>query len=50
VWLRGFWTEADEAMVLDLERLQADADKVTDFCASNPDVKVFAAAQRLFGN
>ena len=50
VWLRGFWTEADEAMVLDLERLQADADKVTDFCASNPDVKVFSAAQRLFGN
>ena len=50
VWLRGFWTEADEAMILDLERLQADADKVTDFCAKNPDVKVFAAARRLFEN
>ena len=50
VWLRGFWTEADEAMILDLERLQADADKVTDFCARNPDVKVFAAARRLFVN
>ena len=50
VWLRGFWTEADEAMVLDLERLQTDADKVTDFCARNPDEKVFAAAQRLFVN
>ena len=48
VWLRGFWTEADEAMILDLERLQADADKVTDFCARNPDVRVFAAAKRLF--
>ena len=50
VWLRGFRTEADEAMVLDLERLQADADKVTDFCAKNPDVKVLEAAQRLFVN
>ena len=50
VWLRGFWTEADEAMILDLERLQADADKVTDFCARNPDVKVFAAAKRVFVN
>jgi hypothetical protein len=50
VWLRGFWTEADEAMILDLERLRADADKITDFCASNPDLKVFAAARRLFVN
>ena len=50
VWLRGFWTEADEAMILDLERLRADADKMTDFCASNPDLKVFAAAKRLFVN
>lgn len=50
VWLRGFWTEADEAMILDLERLQADADKATDFCARNPDVKVFEAAKRLFVN
>ena len=48
VWLRGFWTEAAEAMILDLERLQADGDKVTDFCARNPDVRVFAAAKRLF--
>ena len=44
VWLRGFWTEADEAMILDLERLQADADKVSDFCARTPDVRVFTAA------
>jgi len=22
VWLRGFWTEADEPMILDLERLE----------------------------
>jgi hypothetical protein len=50
VWLRGFWTDADEAMVLDLERLQADADRATDFCASNPDVKIFEAAKRLFAN
>jgi hypothetical protein len=50
VWLRGLWTEVDEAMILDLERLQADADKVADFCARNPDVKVFAAAKRLFMN
>jgi acid stress chaperone HdeB len=47
VWLRGFWTEADEAMILDLERLQVDADKVTDFCVRNPDVKVFEAARRM---
>ena len=50
VWLRGFWTEADEAMILDLERLQADADRVSDFCARNPDEKIFAAAKRLFMN
>jgi len=50
VWLRGFWTEVDQMMVLDLERLQADADKATEFCAKNPDVKVFAAAKHLFGH
>ena len=36
VWLRGFWTEADEPMILDLERLQADVDRMTDFCTRNP--------------
>jgi acid stress chaperone HdeB len=50
VWLRGFWTEADEAMILDLERLQADADKLTEFCARNPDVKAFEATKRVFVN
>ena len=50
VWLRGFWTEADQVMMLDLERVHADAEKVTDFCAENPDVKVFEAARRLFGH
>ena len=50
VWLRGFWTEADQAMMLDLERVHADAEKVTDFCAKNPDVKVFEAAKLLFGH
>ena len=48
VWLRGFWTEADEPMILDLERLQADADRVTDFCTRNPDTKAFAAANQIF--
>jgi hypothetical protein len=50
VWLRGFWTEADQVMILDLERVQADAEKVTGFCAENLDVKVFEAAKRLFGH
>jgi hypothetical protein len=50
VWLRGLWTEADEAMILDLERLHADADKFTDFCARNPDEKIFTTAKRLFMN
>ena len=48
VWLRGFWTEADEPMVLNLDRLQADADRMTDYCTRNPDVKVFAAADQIF--
>jgi acid stress chaperone HdeB len=48
VWLRGFWTEADQPMILDLERLQADAVRMTDFCTRNPEVKVFAAADQIF--
>ena len=48
VWLRGFWTDADEPMILDLERLRADADRVTEFCAKNPDMKVFRAADTIF--
>jgi hypothetical protein len=50
VWLRGFWTEADHVMMLDLERVQADAEKVSHYCAENPEVKVFEAAKRLFGH
>jgi hypothetical protein len=50
VWLRGFWTEADQVMMLDLERVQADAEKVSHYCAENPEVKVFEAAKRLFGH
>ena len=48
VWLRGFWTEADQPMILDLDRLQADADRMTDHCTRHPDVKVFAAADQIF--
>ncbi len=48
VWLRGFWTEADEPMILDLERLEADAVRVTEFCANNPGMKVFRAADKIF--
>ena len=48
VWLRGFWTEADEPMILDLERLEADAARVTEFCANNPGMKVFGAADKIF--
>ena len=48
VWLRGFWTEADEPMILDLERLEADAGRLTEFCAKNPDMKVFLAADKIF--
>jgi acid stress chaperone HdeB len=48
VWLRGFWTEADEPLILDLERLQADVDRMTDFCTRNPAMKVFAAADQIF--
>ena len=48
VWLRGFWTEADEPMILDLERLEADAARVAEFCANNPGMKVFRAADKIF--
>ena len=48
VWLRGFRTEADEPLILDLDRLQADADRMTAFCTQNPDMKVFTAADKVF--
>ena len=48
-WLTGYYTEATESEVIDLVRLKDTGDKLSTFCAANPNFAVAAAAEGLLG-
>jgi hypothetical protein len=48
-WLTGYYTDATEAEVIDLARLKDTGDKLSTFCAANPNFAVAAASEGLLG-
>jgi acid stress chaperone HdeB len=47
-WLDAFYhTEEDEPLILDSDKVQANAKRLADFCAANPDVRVMSASEKL---
>ncbi len=46
-WLTGYYTEVTESEVIDLVRLKDTGDKLSTFCAANPNFAVAAVAEGL---
>jgi acid stress chaperone HdeB len=48
-WLQGYYLEEDGPPVVDLDKLSADAIRLSGYCAANPQEDVISAAEALFG-
>jgi acid stress chaperone HdeB len=47
-WLDAFYhTDEDDPLIVDSDKLQANAKKLSDFCAANPDIRVISASEKL---
>ena len=47
VWLQGYWTEEDDPPILDFDKIQGDAAKLTAYCAANPNADLITAANNV---
>ncbi|HEY6256594.1 MAG TPA: HdeA/HdeB family chaperone [Xanthobacteraceae bacterium] len=47
-WLNGFYRESDDPPVLDIDEFNADAKKLTAYCAAHPNDTLTAAADEIF--
>jgi acid stress chaperone HdeB len=47
-WLDGYYKEEDEPPVIDTDTLIANAKKLGQYCAANPDSDLISATDKLF--
>ena len=47
IWLDGYYTDEEEAAVVEFEKLRMKADKLVSFCAQNPKAGVMMAAENV---
>jgi acid stress chaperone HdeB len=47
VWLDGYYTDEEDAAVLEPDKLKAIADKLTAYCAQNPKLGLMLAAETV---
>jgi acid stress chaperone HdeB len=45
VWLDGYYTDEEDAAVLEPDKLKSKAEKLTTFCAQNPKLGLMMAAE-----
>ena len=48
-WLQAYYLQEDAPPVVDLDRLSADALRLSGYCAANPQEDISSAADVLFG-
>ena len=48
IWLSGYYNGMQKRTSIDMNRLEERADKLKDFCYSNPKIYVMDAAERVF--
>ena len=48
-WLQGYYLEENGPPVVDLDKLSADALRLSGYCRANPQEDVISAAEALFG-
>src|SRR5690242_6904385 len=47
-WLDGYYRAEDDPPVIDTDQLDANAKKLSDYCAAHPGTKLITAADTLF--
>jgi acid stress chaperone HdeB len=48
-WLDGYYRDQDEPAVIDTDKFVANARKLGEYCAANPDIGLITATEKLFG-
>src|SRR5262245_52281955 len=48
-WVDGYYQDENEPPIIDRDQLVATAKKIGDYCAANPDEKLIAATDKIFG-
>jgi acid stress chaperone HdeB len=48
-WLQGYYLEEDGPPIVNMDKLSADALKLSGYCAAKPQEDVISAAEALFG-
>jgi acid stress chaperone HdeB len=49
MWLHGFYTSADDAPIIDFDKMKADGAKLGDYCRANPTNGLITAAEEIMG-
>ncbi len=48
-WLNGYYRDDDSPAVIDTEKFVADAKKLGEYCAANPELGLITAADKVLG-
>jgi len=48
-WLDGYYTDEQEAPIIDTDRLVDNLKKLNEYCATNPAIGLITATSKLFG-
>ncbi len=48
-WLDGYYLDEDDPPVFDTDKFEANAKKLGAFCATNPELGLITATDKLFG-
>ena len=48
-WLDGYYTDEQEAPIIDTDRLVDNLKKLNEHCAANPTIDLITATNKLFG-
>jgi len=47
IWLDGYFTDEEDAAVVEFDKLRTKADRLVNFCAQNPKTGVMMAAENV---
>src|ERR1044072_5176099 len=47
LWLDAFLTDEEETAIIDFDKMKGKADRLTAYCAQNPDMSLMTAAESV---
>jgi acid stress chaperone HdeB len=50
MWMAGYYSDEDAPPIVDLDKMKADAQKLGEYCAKNPDAGLITAAEETIAN